>query len=168
MQVQTCINEDGALRNQRYAFTDKFTLISELMQNARRAGALRIEITYDESFGVLRVVDDGCGIADFQKLRRLNESGWDKPTCDAERPFGIGFSRCLYSASHCNEDRNALADLIRRLRSVDPKATLDSLLQELKLEKYPLLRGRSFRPTVGHSHDGHVVDVMSPTDTGRP
>lgn len=121
MQVQARINEEGELCNQRYAFTDKFTLISELMQNARRAGARRVEITYDEASRVLRVDDDGCGIV---------------------------------------------------VRSVDPKATLDSLLQELKLEKYPLLRDRSFRLTVGHSQDGHVVDAMppvpSPADTGRP
>ena len=62
MQVQVRINEEGALRNQRYAFTDRFTLISELMQNARRAGAQRIAISYDEESRILRVVDDGCGI----------------------------------------------------------------------------------------------------------
>lgn len=101
MQVQVRINEEGALRNQRYAFTDKFTLVSELMQNARRAGARRIEIAYDEASGILRVDDDGCGIADFQKLLTFNESGWDKDTCADERPFGIGFSKCLYSASRC-------------------------------------------------------------------
>ena len=101
MQIQVRINEDGALRNQRYAFTDRFTLISELMQNARRAGAQRIEIAYDEESRILRVVDDGCGIPDFQKLLTFNESGWDEDICQEERPFGIGFSKCLYSASRC-------------------------------------------------------------------
>jgi len=101
MNIQIRINEEGALRNQRYAFTDKFTLVSELMQNARRAGAQRIEISYDDATGILRVVDDGRGIADFQKLLTFNESGWDHATCDEERPFGIGFSKCLYSASRC-------------------------------------------------------------------
>ena len=101
MKIQVCINEEGALRNQRYAFTDKFTLISELMQNARRAGARRIEISYGEASNILRVVDDGCGIQDFQKLLTFNESGWGKDTCQEERPFGIGFSKCLYSASRC-------------------------------------------------------------------
>ena len=101
MQVQVRINEEGALRNQRYAFTDRFTLISELMQNARRAGARRIEISYDEESRILRVVDDGCGIEDFQKLLTFNESGWDEDICQEERPFGIGFSKCLYSATRC-------------------------------------------------------------------
>jgi hypothetical protein len=101
MQIQVRINEDGALRNQRYAFTDKFTLISELMQNARRAGARRIEIHYDDTSKILRVIDDGGGIDDFQKLLTFNESGWNPDTCIEERPFGIGFSKCLYSASRC-------------------------------------------------------------------
>jgi hypothetical protein len=101
MQIQVRINEEGTLRNQRYAFTDKFTLISELMQNARRAGATRIEIEYDDKSNILCVVDDGCGIDDFQKLLTFNESGWNAATCVEERPFGIGFSKCLYSASRC-------------------------------------------------------------------
>lgn len=54
MQIQVQINEEGALRNQRYAFTDRFTLVSELLQNARRAGAMRIEIQYDATTQVLR------------------------------------------------------------------------------------------------------------------
>jgi len=101
MQIQVRINEEGALRNQRYAFSDKFTLISELLQNARRAGASRIQVQHDEATKCLRVADDGVGIDDFQKLLTFNESGWDAVTCDEERPFGIGFSKCLYSAVRC-------------------------------------------------------------------
>lgn len=39
MKIQVRINEEGALRNQRHAFSNRFTLVSELLQNARRAGA---------------------------------------------------------------------------------------------------------------------------------
>lgn len=101
MQIQVRINEEGTLRNQRYAFTDRFTLISELLQNARRSGATKIEIRYDATSKVLHVTDDGCGIDDFQKLLSFNESGWDTSTCAEERPFGVGFSKCLYAASRC-------------------------------------------------------------------
>ena len=31
MQIQIRINEEGVLRNQRYAFSDRFTLVSELL-----------------------------------------------------------------------------------------------------------------------------------------
>lgn len=101
MQIQVRINEEGALRNQRYAFSDNYTLMTELLQNARRSGAMRIEVLHDERARVLRVIDDGCGIDDFQKLLTFNESGWDGGVCVEERPFGIGFSKCLYSANRC-------------------------------------------------------------------
>ena len=101
MQIQVRINEEGALRNQRFAFTDRFTLVSELLQNARRAGATSIAIDHDAETRTLTVRDNGRGIDDFQKLLTFNESGWDAPTCDAENPFGIGFSKCLYAASRC-------------------------------------------------------------------
>ena len=51
MQIQVRINEEGALRNQRFAFTDRFTLVSELLQNARRAGATSIAIDHDAEAG---------------------------------------------------------------------------------------------------------------------
>lgn len=101
MKIQIRINEAGALRNQRHAFSNRFTLVSELLQNARRAGATGVEIAYDATTQVLRVHDDGRGIDDFQKLLSFHESGWDAATCAEERPFGIGFSKCLYAAARC-------------------------------------------------------------------
>ena len=58
-------------------------------------------------------------------------------------------------------DRDALADLIRRLRSVDPVQTLDSLLQDLRLGKYPLLHGKIFQLTVGVGvSPGHSIELL--------
>lgn len=101
MQIQVRINEEGALRNLRYAFTDRFTLVSELLQNARRAGATHIAIDYDTGTQLLAIRDDGHGLDDFQKLLSFHESGWDAATCAEERPFGVGFSKCLYAATRC-------------------------------------------------------------------
>lgn len=101
MKIQIRINEEGALRNQRFAFSDRFTLVSELLQNARRAGASLIQVHHDAAAQTLRVQDDGAGIEDFQKLLTFHESGWDEATCQEERPFGIGFTKCLYAAKHC-------------------------------------------------------------------
>jgi histidine kinase/DNA gyrase B/HSP90-like ATPase len=101
MQIQLRINEEGLLRNQRYAFSNRYTLVSELLQNARRAGATHIEIHYDAATQVLIVRDDGCGLEDFQKLLSFHESGWDAATSAEERPFGVGFSKCLYAATRC-------------------------------------------------------------------
>lgn len=101
MEIQVRINSEGTLRNQRFAFTDRFTLISELLQNARRAGATLIELSHDEEGKTLRVRDNGRGIDDFQKLLTFHESGWDEPLQQQEKAFGVGFSKCLYAASRC-------------------------------------------------------------------
>ena len=101
MKIQVRINEEGALRNQAHAFSNRFTLVSELLQNARRAGATCIEIHHDTAAQVLSVQDDGCGLDDFQQLLSFHESGWDAATSAEERPFGVGFSKCLYAATRC-------------------------------------------------------------------
>lgn len=99
MKIQIRFNEEGALRNQRYAFTDRFTLVTELLQNARRAGARHISVEHLPEEQVLRVVDDGQGVGDFQKLLSFHESGWDEGLADREHPFGVGFTKCLYASS---------------------------------------------------------------------
>ena len=152
MQIQVRINEEGALRNQRYAFTDKFTLVSELMQNARRAGARRIEISYDEASSILRVVDDGCGISDFQKLLTFNESGWDKDTCQEEHPFGIGFSKCLYSASRC-----IVASRNRKIDFLTEDALGRRPIDVLDVEHHP--------HTVIELHDVHLPGLKKHLET---
>ena len=101
MKIQVRIHEEGALRNQRHAFSNRFTLVSALLQNARRAGARLIRIDQDPQAQILTVQDDGHGLDDFQKLLSFHESGWDADTCTQERPFGVGFSKCLYAASRC-------------------------------------------------------------------
>lgn len=98
MKVQVRVNERGALLNGRFAFTNKFTLVSELLQNGRRAGATSVRVDLDRASRCLVVTDDGCGIEDFQRLLTLNESGWDEATVRNEHPFGVGFSKCLYAA----------------------------------------------------------------------
>jgi hypothetical protein len=95
------VNERGALNNGRFSFTHKYTLVSELLQNARRAGATEVHVDYDEKAQTLTVADNGRGIEDFQKLLTLNESGWDAQLVATENAFGIGFSKVLYSARRC-------------------------------------------------------------------
>jgi hypothetical protein len=63
--------------------------------------------------------------------------------------------------SDLDADRDALAELILHLRAVDPVRTLDSLLQELRLGKYPLLHGKTFQLTVGvGAAPGHSIELM--------
>ena len=100
MKVQVRVNERGAVRNGRFAFTNKLTLVSELLQNARRAGATHVTIEHDATAKRLTVVDDGCGIDDFQQLLTFNQSGWDDDTIRSEHAFGLGFSKCRFSSTN--------------------------------------------------------------------
>jgi hypothetical protein len=87
-------NMIGALKN---SFTNKETFLGELMQNARRAGATKIEFKYDEETNTLTIEDDGCGLDNFETLLTVAESGWSKEVVEAESPFGIGFLSAIFS-----------------------------------------------------------------------
>jgi hypothetical protein len=58
-------------------------------------------------------------------------------------------------------DREALAGLIRQLRTGDPAQALRSLLGELRLERYPSLRGHVFSVEVGTEQGAHDVRLVA-------
>lgn len=63
--------------------------IIELLQNARRAGATKVNISNQED-GNITITDNGKGIEDFQKLLDLGNSGWDEKLEAGEDPAGVG------------------------------------------------------------------------------
>ena len=63
--------------------------IIELLQNARRAGATKVNISNEED-GYITITDNGKGIEDFQKLLDLGNSGWDEKLEAGEDPAGVG------------------------------------------------------------------------------
>jgi hypothetical protein len=68
----------------------------ELLQNARRAVATRVNISFEESgdepgFCKVTIQDNGTGIKDFQNLLSLGASGWNEATQAKEDPAGMGF-----------------------------------------------------------------------------
>jgi hypothetical protein len=65
------------------------SVLLELMQNARRAGATKIDISFiDET---LNIAHDGMPFDNFQKLFSLGSSGWEKQGIKNEDPAGMGF-----------------------------------------------------------------------------
>ena len=62
--------------------------IIEILQNARRAGATKVEISNQDGCVVVR--DNGHGIEDFSKLLDLGDSGWDTELGVSEDPAGVG------------------------------------------------------------------------------
>ncbi|MEQ9418291.1 MAG: ATP-binding protein [Salinisphaeraceae bacterium] len=91
-------NVPRLIKAQRDTFTHSYAFIAELMQNARRAGATKVDFNFDETTNVLAIEDDGHGIQSWDKLLCLAESDWNNPDIDEESPFGIGFLSALFSA----------------------------------------------------------------------
>lgn len=65
------------------------SVLLELMQNARRAGATKIDISFIDR--TLTIAHDGMAFDDFGKLFSLGSSGWEKQGIKNEDPAGMGF-----------------------------------------------------------------------------
>ncbi len=67
-------------------------ILTELIQNSRRAGATTIDLDVAEADGLswLVVADDGAGIADPAVILALGRSGWDDAVARREDPAGMG------------------------------------------------------------------------------
>lgn len=75
------------------------TAIAELIQNAQRAGATRLDFVCEP--GHLTVSDDGTGCADAADYFTIARSGWGRKVVEEERPFGQGgLLSLLVLASH--------------------------------------------------------------------
>lgn len=85
----------------RFAFASDLTVIQELIQNARRAGATTIWVNTGVSASgepTLSVLDNGCGLEDFQVLLQVATSGWSEETKVSEGPYGMGFLSAVYGS----------------------------------------------------------------------
>ena len=92
------VNQNNALKLLADAFSARTTFVTELMQNARRAGATEIHFHHSGD-NILQVVDNGCGIGDFSKLLTLCESGWSQDVQESDTPYGVGFLSAIMASS---------------------------------------------------------------------
>src|SRR3546814_16017486 len=67
-------------------------ILSELIQNARRAGASAVDLKVIEAdeAAFLAIVDDGAGIEDPSVILALGRSGWGDDIARREDPAGMG------------------------------------------------------------------------------
>lgn len=92
MKTTVCIdvNKKNLVKSLKFSFTNRTTVLGELMQNARRAGSTRVMFDFDPEHSALVVTDNGCGIGSAEDLLTVAESGWDAETKVNEHPFGMG------------------------------------------------------------------------------
>ena len=86
---------ESALRRVTRMFAGIGDICTELLQNARRAGATRVSVTLtpsseDGCFDVT-VTDDGTGIGNPAVLLSFGENGWDGDLVRREDAAGMGF-----------------------------------------------------------------------------
>ncbi len=107
--IRSGVNERALLAALPSVFTSSLTWISELAQNARRAGAsyVTFRVVQDSESANTRarslrvfVEDDGSGIYDPSVLLNLGVSGWDDVTKLTETPFGMGFTSAVMAATY--------------------------------------------------------------------
>lgn len=99
-EVRAGVNEKNFFSSMKHLFSTSFTVLGELMQNSRRAGATHVVFNVDVEKKVITISDDGDGIADFSKLIQLCESGWDEQVTLSEQPFGMGFFSVFYACNN--------------------------------------------------------------------
>jgi hypothetical protein len=97
------VNPENLVKSLKFSFSNGETYLGELMQNARRAGASKVQFEFVpelNELNILKVTDDGCGIDSIDTLLTVSESGWDAELIAQEHPFGIGFLSALFACQH--------------------------------------------------------------------
>ncbi len=86
--IRARVHEDAINRVTRFFNATTVETLNELFQNARRAGATRVDVTIAD--GEICVADDGHGITQPAALLAFGQSRWDADTARREDPAGMG------------------------------------------------------------------------------
>ena len=99
-QITASIHQDAINRVGDFFDATISTITNELLQNSRRAGSSRVDVTIDAG-NRIKIADDGNGIADPEAILAFGLSQWNPTTTDRENPAGMG----LYSLARRKEVR---------------------------------------------------------------
>lgn len=137
--VQVTSDTGTLLRALSKTFTNSTTVLSELLQNGRRAGATRIDIQVTDE--VIVVQDNGCGIEDFSVLLAVAKSGWEEAVKRDDAPYGIGFISALFSCTELGVMSKGMhlfasTDDLIDLKPVAVNASMDLGVTEIRLHGY--------------------------------
>lgn len=92
------VDEARFLGHLKSMFSSSTKVLAELMQNARRAKATKVDFEFDPETATLVVTDNGCGIDTFRAILTVAESGWAEDVQAAEHPYGLGFFSVVFGA----------------------------------------------------------------------
>lgn len=98
--LQFTVNEAGIKQLIPQLFTMQYQFLTEMVQNAQRAGATRVDIDFDESSRCLIVTDDGSGFTEdsfHAFFTAAADSSWSEEVMDTQMPFGIGAAALFFA-----------------------------------------------------------------------
>lgn len=140
-KVSASVNSAEFIKNMRLIFKSPKSFIGEVLQNARRANATKVEFSYDDSSQTLTVRDDGNGIADFSKLTTFAESGWNESVRKSDQPYGMGVFSYYFAAA---------------------EVSFRSKSQYCKINCEELCNGASFTVVDSSEITGTVIEFIKP------
>lgn len=152
-EVRARVNDKNLLATVQHLFKSSYSVLGELMQNARRAGASQVRFEFDPEKKTLLVCDNGKGIDDFGALIDLCTSGWSEDVMLKDNPFGMGFFSVFFACDHIKVRSRGLsltachADIVskRALKVVEDKSPVHSgVILELHGLKETLLKHDSY------------------------
>ena len=86
--IQAIIHQDAINRVSGFFNATIEDILNELLQNARRSGATRVEIQKESQH--IRITDNGRGIKDPRAILSFGQSEWEEPGALNEHPAGMG------------------------------------------------------------------------------
>ncbi|OGU23671.1 MAG: hypothetical protein A2580_13355 [Hydrogenophilales bacterium RIFOXYD1_FULL_62_11] len=122
-------------------FASNQTVLSELLQNTRRARATLVDITLTEDLIVIQ--DNGIGIDDLSLLLNVAKSGWDEAIQASDLPYGIGWLSALFSCKAVGvmSKGQHLYAMTADLLNLKPAAVNESVdlgVTEIRLHNYTI------------------------------
>ena len=89
-EIGVTLHEGALTKVSRFYNGTEDDIMPELFQNARRAGATRVEVETNEETGIVTVRDDGGGISDYRAVLGFGQSEWTDSAVLDEDPAGMG------------------------------------------------------------------------------
>ena len=89
-EIGVTLHEGALTKVSRFYNGTEHDIMPELFQNARRAGATRVEVETNEETGIVTVRDDGAGISDYRAVLGFGQSEWADSAVQDEDPAGMG------------------------------------------------------------------------------
>lgn len=137
--IRTSVSQAAITKVTRLFNGSAKDVLTELLQNARRAGASSVSIETLDLAGhaTLAVSDDGRGIDDPAKLVSLGASGWDEDTARREDPAGMG----VFSLAGRRVEIRSYSRAARQGWRVVIEADAWEASTPLAIEPFPIERG---------------------------